>query len=124
MINVLSLGKDKQVSSPSDVKFSWHEATEAFMTAAENTTVPTIGTQERNVMAELNPQPLPPGKVSLEDAVEAIMRGVLRALDSRTEATTSAPGITNALASTVRPVGFPNIRVIAGGIIDPAVRNE
>lgn len=33
---------------------------------------------------ELNPQPLPPGKVSLDDFVEAVTRGVNRAIEVKT----------------------------------------
>ncbi|MFN2607908.1 MAG: hypothetical protein ABR511_08420 [Acidimicrobiales bacterium] len=57
-------------------------------------------------MSDLNPQPIPPGRrsVDLSEAVEAIVAGVLRAVDAREG---------EGLAATT--MSIPG-RVIAGGI--------
>lgn len=67
-------------------------------------------------MADLNPQPLPPRAISLEEAVEAITRGVLRAMEARG----GHPGGGQAHTASLTLNNLP-FRIIAGGILEPAL---
>lgn len=64
-------------------------------------------------MAELNPQPLPPG-ISLEDFMEAVTRGVMRALEARRLPQGAAAREETQAALLKRPP------IIIGIIFDPA----
>ncbi len=55
---------------------------------------------------ELNPQPLPPGDVKLDAFVEAVTRGVSRAIDVRT--------------NDIEATSFKRPPIIIGIILDPA----
>jgi hypothetical protein len=59
---------------------------------------------------ELNPQPLPPGKVNLDDFVEAVTKGVSRAIEVRT--------------SNVEATSFKRPPIIIGIILDPAALSQ
>jgi hypothetical protein len=59
---------------------------------------------------ELNPQPLPPGNVRLDDFVEAVTRGVNRALEVR--------------IGTVEAISFKRPPIIIGIILDPTELNQ
>jgi hypothetical protein len=63
-------------------------------------------------MSELNPQPIPPGRrsVELSAAIEAIVDGVLRATEARKGAGAAQ-------------LAFPG-RIIAGGILEPNALRE
>ncbi|HEY5139538.1 MAG TPA: hypothetical protein VIJ25_09535 [Methylococcales bacterium] len=59
---------------------------------------------------ELNPQPLPPGKVNLDDFVEAVTKGVSRAIEVR--------------ISDVEATSFRRPPIIIGIFLDPAALNQ
>ena len=67
--------------------------------------------REEDGMAELNPQPLPPG-ISLDAFMEAVTRGVLRALEAR-----RLPQGVGASEETAARIMRPPI--IIGIILDP-----